>query len=72
VVQEVFAETELPGRRYPDMINDDASLLGDSFVGPDAALADISAALRAPAMNGTAPHGLSVTEQDGFSLIDSL
>ena len=48
-VQEVFAVTVLPGRRYPDLINDDEKLLENSFMVPDAALADVSAALRAPA-----------------------
>src|SRR5271165_5911896 len=69
-VQEVFAVTVLPGRRYPDLINDDDTLLENSFVVPDAALADVSAALRAPAEptrsaagsagNGIAPHGAFV------------
>ena len=48
-VQEVFAVTVLPGKRYPDLINDDEKLLENSFVVPDAALADVSPALRAPA-----------------------
>ncbi len=48
-VQEVFAVTVLPGRRYPELINDDDKLLENSFVVPDAALADVSAALRVPA-----------------------
>ncbi len=48
-VQEVFAVTVLPGRRYPDLINDDDKLLENSFVVPDAALADVPAALREPA-----------------------
>ncbi len=39
-VQEVFAVTVLPGRRYPDLINDDEELLENSFAVPDAALAD--------------------------------
>ena len=43
-VQEVFAVTVLPGRRYPDLINDDEKLLENSFVVPDAALADVPAA----------------------------
>ncbi len=47
-VQEVFAVTVLPGRRYPDLINDDAKLLENSFTVPDAALADVPAALRGP------------------------
>jgi hypothetical protein len=55
-VQEVFAVTVLPGRRYPELINDDEKLLENSFVVPDAALADMSAALRAPARNGSAPR----------------
>ena len=48
-VQEVFAVTVLPGRRYPELINDDEKLLENSFVVPDAALADVSPALRATA-----------------------
>ena len=44
----------LPGRRYPELINDDEKLLENSFVVPDAALADVSAAVRAPAVNGRA------------------
>jgi hypothetical protein len=35
-VQEVFAVVVLPGRRYPDLINDDEKLLENSFVVPDA------------------------------------
>ena len=45
-VQEVFAVTVLPGRRYPDLINDDDKLLENSFTVPDVALADVSASLR--------------------------
>jgi hypothetical protein len=44
--------TVLPGRRYPDLINDDDTLLENSFVVPGAALADVSAALRSSAWNG--------------------
>jgi uncharacterized protein (TIGR03032 family) len=45
-VQEIFAVTLLRGRRYPDLVDDDDKLLQNSFVIPDAALADVSAALR--------------------------
>ena len=45
-MQEVFAVTVLPGRRYPELINDDEKLLENSFVVPDAALADVPASLR--------------------------
>jgi uncharacterized protein (TIGR03032 family) len=45
-VQEVFAVTVLPGQRFPDLINDDNKLLENSFTVPDAALADVPAALR--------------------------
>jgi uncharacterized protein (TIGR03032 family) len=45
-VQEVFAVTVLPGRRYPELINDEENLLENSYVVPDAALADVPAALR--------------------------
>jgi uncharacterized protein (TIGR03032 family) len=48
-VQEVFAVAVLPGRRWPDLINDDETRLENSFVVPDAALADVPAALRAAA-----------------------
>ena len=47
-MQEVFAVTVLPGRRYPELINDDEKLLENSFVVPDAALADVPAAPRGP------------------------
>jgi uncharacterized protein (TIGR03032 family) len=68
-VQEVFAVTVLPGKRYPDLINDDATLLENSFTVPDAALADVPASLRGPtastrgaagsAGNESAPRGRS-------------
>jgi hypothetical protein len=48
-VQEIFAVAVLPGRRWPELINDDQTRLENSFVVPDAALADVPAALRAPA-----------------------
>jgi hypothetical protein len=66
-VQEIFAVTVLPGRRWPELINDDESLLENSFVVPDAALADVPASLRGPAGpelgaagsagNGSVPRG---------------
>jgi uncharacterized protein (TIGR03032 family) len=48
-VQEIFAVTVLRGRRWPELINDDETFLENSFVVPDAALADVPASLRAPA-----------------------
>jgi uncharacterized protein (TIGR03032 family) len=45
-VQEVFAVALLPGMRFPDLINDNAELVGSSFVLPDAALRDVPAELR--------------------------
>ncbi len=47
-VQEVFAVTVLPGRRYPDLINDDETLLESSFVVPTECLGDVAATVRAP------------------------
>jgi uncharacterized protein (TIGR03032 family) len=49
-VQEIFAVTVLPDRRWPELINDDEAVLENSFVVPDAALADVPASLRAPAI----------------------
>jgi hypothetical protein len=46
-VQEVFAVTVPPGRRWPELINDDDTRLENSFVVPDAAPADVPAAPRA-------------------------
>jgi uncharacterized protein (TIGR03032 family) len=45
-VQEIFAVALLPGTRFPDVINDNAELIGSSFVLPDAALRDVPAELR--------------------------
>jgi uncharacterized protein (TIGR03032 family) len=46
-VQEVFAVTVLPGRRYPDLINDDEALLESSFVVPTECLGEVAATVRA-------------------------
>jgi len=45
-VQEIFAVQVLPGARYPDLINDDRTLIADSFVLPDAALDAVPPGLR--------------------------
>ena len=45
-VQEIFAVALLPGMRFPDLINDNAELVGSSFVLPDEALRDVPAELR--------------------------
>jgi uncharacterized protein (TIGR03032 family) len=46
-VQEVFAVQVLPGKQYPDLINDDPKLLENSFVLPDEALLDVADSARA-------------------------
>jgi uncharacterized protein (TIGR03032 family) len=46
-VQEVFAVTVLPGRRYPDLINDDETLLENSFVVPTECLGEVATTVRA-------------------------
>jgi uncharacterized protein (TIGR03032 family) len=46
-VQEIFAVALLAGVRFPDLINDNAELIGSSFVLPDEALRDVPAELRA-------------------------
>jgi hypothetical protein len=44
-VQEIFAVCALP-HRFPDLINDNAELMGSSFVLPDDALRDVPDELR--------------------------
>ena len=46
-VQEVFAVAVLPGRRFPDLINDDEKLLESSFVVPTECLGEVAATVRA-------------------------
>ena len=46
-VQEIFAVEALPGVRFPDLINHDAELVGQSYVLSDEALADVPPELRA-------------------------
>jgi uncharacterized protein (TIGR03032 family) len=46
-VQEIFAVQVLNGIRFPDLINDDETLIGSSYVLPDEALADVPKAVRA-------------------------
>jgi uncharacterized protein (TIGR03032 family) len=46
-VQEVFAVAVLPGRRYPDLINEDEMLLENSFVVPTDCLGEVAATVRA-------------------------
>ncbi len=46
-VQEVFAVTMLPRRRYPELINDDPTLLESSFVVPTECLDDVAPTVRA-------------------------
>ncbi len=45
-VQEVFAVTVPPGRRYPELINDDEKLLENSFVVPTESLSEVAATVR--------------------------
>jgi uncharacterized protein (TIGR03032 family) len=45
-LQEIFAVQVVPGRRYPDLNNDDPAVLDDSFVLTDEALEAVPAPLR--------------------------
>ena len=45
-VQEIFAVQVLPGRRFPDLINDNTQLISDSFVLPDSALEEVATSYR--------------------------
>jgi uncharacterized protein (TIGR03032 family) len=47
-VQEIFAVQVVPQARFPDLINDDPTVLADSFVLPDDALRQLPDSLRAP------------------------
>jgi uncharacterized protein (TIGR03032 family) len=51
-VQEVFAVVLLPGKHYPELINEDKTLMENSFVLPDEALEDVPDAVRAGAGRG--------------------
>jgi uncharacterized protein (TIGR03032 family) len=45
-LQEIFAVEVVPGVRFPDVINDDPELLGNSYVLPNEALGDVPPELR--------------------------
>jgi uncharacterized protein (TIGR03032 family) len=45
-VQEIFAVQVLPGRRCPDVLNDDPGRVADSFVLPEEALTEVAEPLR--------------------------
>jgi hypothetical protein len=59
-LQEIFAVAVLPGVRHPDVINDQARVIRDSFVVPDDALGFVPGPLRQIARVTTA---LSLTEE---------
>ncbi len=40
-LQEIFAVCVLPGKRFPDLINDDPELTGGTYVLPDESLGDV-------------------------------
>jgi hypothetical protein len=61
--QEVFAVTVLPGCRFPDLINEDQASLGNSFVVPAVALAEVSSAARTG--NGRARMNSGTEPSDG-------
>ena len=67
-VQEVFAVTLLPGRRRPELIHDDPSVLEHSFVLPDAALADVPAAARRPPTRPPARRGSAASRPSRASV----
>ncbi len=52
-LQEIFAVQVVPQVRFPELFNDDMPLLADSFVLPDAAVADAPDSLRFPAPRRT-------------------
>jgi hypothetical protein len=52
-LQEIFAVQALP-RRRPDVLNNDAARLADSFVRPDESLAEVTEPFRQPALEAIA------------------
>jgi uncharacterized protein (TIGR03032 family) len=53
-VQEIFAVQVLPGFRFPDVVNDNTALIGDSFVLPGDALSIVPVPLRFPSCTARA------------------
>jgi uncharacterized protein (TIGR03032 family) len=51
-IQEIFAVQVLPGRRFPDLINDNTQLISDSFVLPDSALDEVATSYRGQSLGG--------------------
>ena len=45
-LQEIFAVCVLPGKRFPDLVNDNLELIGSTYVLPDEALRDVPVAYR--------------------------
>ena len=45
-LQEIFAACVLPGKRFPDLVNDDPELTGNTFVLPNKSLIDVPDDLR--------------------------
>jgi uncharacterized protein (TIGR03032 family) len=45
-LQEIFAVQVLPGKRFPDVINDDRACIANSYLLPDEALEEVPADLR--------------------------
>ena len=58
-VQEIFAVAVLPGLRFPDVINDDAQLMGFSFALPDAALKEVQIPVATEHAEGHQQQGIA-------------
>jgi len=52
-LQEIFAVQVLPGKCFPDLINDDPARIADSYILPETALADVPAELRRVVRNAS-------------------
>jgi uncharacterized protein (TIGR03032 family) len=55
-LQEIFAVQVLPGKRFPDIINDDRTRIGSSYVLPDKTLDEVPAELQMR-VHGSQPAG---------------
>ncbi len=70
-VQEIFAVQVLPGRRYPDLINNNHHAVDDSFVLTDDALSTVPATMRTRSGERTEPEIRSASSEISTAKADN-